>query len=122
MIKKGELFPINLYHYKLNCNCSSEMNIYESKREDLEKQFLDCPICKMPYRISEGLYPTETATLLFLDKLDDTQIPAFMLSSCTPEIIEKLDLAGKWVLKNKPWWMHKITKKINLFGKKNVWF
>jgi len=117
-IKSGEIFPINLYSYIIICNCEDTEIRANGIREELEKEFNVCPICKSEYKISEGLVPTETATLLFLNKPDDDRMPAFMLASCSPEIIEKLDLAGKWLLKNKSWLIPKIQKKVNLFGKK----
>lgn len=118
LIKKGELFPINLYSYRITCNCEDTELRVSGVREELEVEFQKCPNCKSPYNISGGLVPIETAMLLFLNKPDGDRMPAMGLGSCTPEIIEKLDLAGKWVLKRKSYLLPKIQRKINLFTRK----
>ena len=71
MIKKGEMFPINLYSYKILCNCENTEIRVGGIREELEKEFKECPNCKTHYRISEGLIHMEHATLIFLNKPDE---------------------------------------------------
>jgi hypothetical protein len=120
LVKKGEIFPINLYHYKVKCKCEdAEINLYgDNSKEEFEKANQKCFTCNSTYQISEGLFPTETATFLFLNKSDDDRMPAFMLASCTPEVIEQIALAGNWIKKNKSYLLPKIQRKVNLFGSK----
>lgn len=115
-INKGEIFPINLYGYKIECDCEySFMMVYGDKeRDNVVSEFKEiCSVCNKEFRVSENRIPTDTAMMLFLNKPDDDKIPAMMFASCTPEIIEQFYLAGERLLKNKPWLLPTIQRKID---------
>jgi hypothetical protein len=90
----GKLFPIQLYGYKVTCNCENAyMMIYGSPHEQVVKDFDVCPICKSKMIVSDDLVPSENATMIILS--DGGMFPAMVLSSLTPEDVKKLDDASK---------------------------
>lgn len=117
-IRNGEIYPVNLYKYKITCGCEdTELGVSGGSREELEKEFDVCPNCNEKYKISEGLIHNDNATLIILNQAD-SRIPAIILSNVLPKHIEKIDLAGKYLIKRRPDLIPLIQKKLNNFTNK----
>lgn len=119
-IKNGDVYPVNLYVYKITCGCKdTELRVSEgTPREKLEKEFDICSICNKEYKISEGLIHNDSATLIILSQAD-SRIPVIILASVSPKHIEQIDLAGKDLINKRPNLVPLIQEKLNNLMKKN---